>query len=497
MLQSSSKHQHTSDPTNTEMYPWKDISSGTVDGLGGSASSTPSAANPADRRDRLSMWGSTLTTNVGGCCSERITESRTGYSIPFSVYYQVPPAEPPTARIPLVVVRHDSQAGAAFWKHECARISDNATNLVVSAGDVTDLFRPVPGATFCEMRTAGDKHLWSADGHVWYQPLYDLQNTAWYGGSAIGWLQTVSPRDQRQHLSVWGSNNTTAEYSGGGCCSSSYASADINPNQAFAIAFTHRYTDLLVIDVASDKRANAAFWGDQCKQVPEDAASVRMDCGAVTDYFRPVDDVSWCAMLTSYENHEWSPSGEVGSWKRPSYAGSHLGGSTLRWPIDNAGDGDKRLYLNFWGSDTSDGGLCAGSYTSSSTFSKVKFAMTFQVEHSTTTATTTTETETSSTVTSTTTTVAATSTTKTPPPTTLTDNNANEEESRSESGPPASTSSSSTGTIVGVVVSLLFVASVVFGLFMMREKEQARQRQTTFEIPSMTHQCHHLLNMQQ
>ena len=69
----------------------------------------------------------------------------------------------------------------------------------------------------------------------------------------------------------------------------------------------------------------------------------------------------------------------------------------------------------------------------------------------------------------------------TPPPTGSTDDNAAdaEGEGQSEGEPPASTSASSTGTIVGVVLSLLFVVAVVGGLFMMRKKEQSRQRALT------------------
>ena len=60
----------------------------------------------------------------------------------------------------------NTKADNAFWEEKCLHVPHNADYVVVKMGDVFDFFRPVEGATYCEMLTSHDKHEWSATAHV-------------------------------------------------------------------------------------------------------------------------------------------------------------------------------------------------------------------------------------------------------------------------------------------------------------------------------------------
>jgi hypothetical protein len=53
----------------------------------------------------------------------------------------------------------------------------------------------------------------------------------------------------------------------------------------------------------------------------------RLDMGGTRDCFKPVEDASWCDMLTGYNQHQWSQDGI--DWLTPAYHKDtdHLGGS--------------------------------------------------------------------------------------------------------------------------------------------------------------------------
>jgi len=86
-----------------------------------------------------------------------------------------------------------------------------------------------------------------------------------------------------------------------------------------------------LVDVSSTTQANKAFWTNHCSQLPTSATMVRVDMGAVKDYFKPKHGVTLCAMLTSSSKHMWSPDGH--SWETPYYpnGGAHFGGSEGDW----------------------------------------------------------------------------------------------------------------------------------------------------------------------
>eukprot|EP00040_Diaphanoeca_grandis_P014959 m.76035 g.76035 ORF g.76035 m.76035 type:complete len:276 (+) comp24851_c0_seq1:365-1192(+) len=95
-----------------------------------------------------------------------------------------------------------------------------------------------------------------------------------------------------------------------------------------------------------------------CSNIRFDTTMVEVKMGDVHDFFRPIQGVSWCGMLTSENKHEYYNGTD---WIRPNYyAGGHFGGGTL--PKDARTDGDVRPYVSIWGfgdARGATGGCCA------------------------------------------------------------------------------------------------------------------------------------------
>ncbi|CAK0911642.1 unnamed protein product [Prorocentrum cordatum] len=105
-------------------------------------------------------------------------------------------------------------------------------------------------------------------------------------------------------------------------------------------------------------------WSTICKNVPTTAGHVQLNMGDVVDYFRPVAGATFCDMLTSSNQHEWS--NNLTTWYTPGYYSAHFGGSALNWPLDNVA-GDERRFLSFWDDGGGGvGGCCHNSYSDSS-----------------------------------------------------------------------------------------------------------------------------------
>lgn len=103
------------------------------------------------------------------------------------------------------------------------------------------------------------------------------------------------------------------------------------------------------------------FWSSECKNIPNNASSIKVRMGLVTDYFRPSGDNTLCLMLQSSQRHMWSPDGI--SWVIPAYnALDHqFGGSAYSWPQQYI-VGDRRGWLSSWGSSGRNrGGCCHAS----------------------------------------------------------------------------------------------------------------------------------------
>ena len=99
---------------------------------------------------------------------------------------------PNTALTLLADVSSTTHANDAFWLSKCAGVPPTALYVVVEMGSVVDFFRPVEGATWCEMLTSLDKHQWSSTGvdGSWLTPVYYNSTGGINGGSAHWW-----PRD--------------------------------------------------------------------------------------------------------------------------------------------------------------------------------------------------------------------------------------------------------------------------------------------------------------
>jgi len=126
----------------------------------------------------------------------------------------------------LVAVAGSQHAWTDFWSAQCQNIPATADHMKLVMGTVVDYFKPVQGASMCDMLTSTNQHEWSNDQASWTIPSRHGWNDL--GGSTKNWpLQNV-PGDNRGYLSVWGGIANV-----GGCCSYTYGSA-----ASWAKAFT-------------------------------------------------------------------------------------------------------------------------------------------------------------------------------------------------------------------------------------------------------------------
>lgn len=110
---------------------------------------------------------------------------------------------------------------SVYWAEQCKTIPPNALFIVVEMGAVRDHFKPVEGATFCEMLQSNDKHQWSYNGVEWVTPP-PHKNDKNNGGSFDNWPRDKGRAgDNRRYLSFWGIKHDSLT---GGCCSTSTAS---------------------------------------------------------------------------------------------------------------------------------------------------------------------------------------------------------------------------------------------------------------------------------
>ena len=127
------------------------------------------------------------------------------------------PVLPPNTGMTLVAeVAGTTRANDAFWAVQCKKIPSNTLFLVLDMGAVRDFFKPIAGASYCEMLQSNTKHQWRSDGVVWTTPEFCGGSN---GGSAIDWpLKKGRDGDARQYLSFWGTDDDRQT---GGCCSTS------------------------------------------------------------------------------------------------------------------------------------------------------------------------------------------------------------------------------------------------------------------------------------
>jgi hypothetical protein len=257
-----------------------------------------------------------------------------------------------------------------FWGVECKKVPEDALFVVVEMGSTRDYFKPLtvgtPVPTWCDMLRSHRHHRWSRDGISFVQPHYVTFRTS-NGGSESKYLENVdkTPGDERQHVSFWGDETNV-----GGCCSTSYAQDTTGWGNAFTMAYGMQLqppppntllTELAI--VAGTTVTNDVFWKKLCEDIPTTTAFLMLDMGATRDFFKPVQDETWCTMLVSHKKHQWSHNGL--DWRTPGIDNfNNNGGSDNGWPTANV-DGDSRRYLSFWGvnNDALTGGCCSYVYT--------------------------------------------------------------------------------------------------------------------------------------
>jgi hypothetical protein len=90
----------------------------------------------------------------------------------------------------------------------------------------------------------------------------------------------------------------------------------------------------LLAEVPATTRADDLYWTARCSRIPDYALFVRLVMGTVVDYFKPLENASWCKMLTSPDQHQWSASGLADTWVVPEFVldGDKSGGSAQFLP---------------------------------------------------------------------------------------------------------------------------------------------------------------------
>ena len=232
------------------------------------------------------------------------------------------------------------------------------------------------------MLLASNKHEWSNNGKDWKTPAYITPPTTtplymyYRGGSSAGWPAQNVDRDVRKYLSFWGWSTTGSMNNVGGCCTT-LNSETVSWKQAFTVHYANAIPNVIPnaiskVTVQSTDQADAAYWGEKCREVSNHAAYIVIAMGQVADYFRPVNGRSFCDMLQSNKLHEWSPDAGV-TWMKPTPNQAYfLGGSSYEWQqTQNPMYGpqtDYRHYLSRWGGTKGyGGGCCSLRYTEQST----------------------------------------------------------------------------------------------------------------------------------
>jgi hypothetical protein len=132
------------------------------------------------------------------------------------------------------------------------------------------------------------------------------------------------------------------------------------------------------IKVAGTDPMTAAEWAKHCTRIPADARYIKMTMGTAVDYFKPVDDRTYCEMMQSnkYQLHSAYPAGpyDTAAGRQATILPtSTTAGMTHGYggfiAHDRAEDvvvtklpGDSRLMFSMWGHVTKSGGCCVSSH---------------------------------------------------------------------------------------------------------------------------------------
>ena len=111
-------------------------------------------------------WGATkasATTTLPSYVSHVLCSQRAAAPIasPSPDANPAPPIQPQKRVVELVRVAGTTHANISFWREHCSRVPVGALWVVVAMGNVQDFYRPVGNATWCEMLTSNNKHMWN------------------------------------------------------------------------------------------------------------------------------------------------------------------------------------------------------------------------------------------------------------------------------------------------------------------------------------------------
>eukprot|EP00927_Polykrikos_kofoidii_P012647 TRINITY_DN15472_c0_g2_i1.p1 TRINITY_DN15472_c0_g2~~TRINITY_DN15472_c0_g2_i1.p1 ORF type:complete len:561 (-),score=87.19 TRINITY_DN15472_c0_g2_i1:27-1709(-) len=186
----------------------------------------------------LNFWGSSLFP--GGCCSTSQTPGNASASDRW--------AQPVLVRSckrcgRLATIQGKQQTTAVFWRGICDAIPSSASSIRISIGNVVDYFKPRANATFCEMLTSSNMHLWSKDGVRFLEPVYEKSGDL-LGGSIEGWPKKRIWGDARSYLTFWGAQKRLVN---GGCCSASLIAGCASSKKG-SEAFVHCFEQEMKVD---------------------------------------------------------------------------------------------------------------------------------------------------------------------------------------------------------------------------------------------------------
>lgn len=155
---------------------------------------------------------------------ELISSLGRSYTFAYGLGLQPPPPNTFLSANSFVELDGQTTAGTLmYWQSKCTAVPADAAYAMMDMGAVRDYFKPIKGASWCDMftnvgGTAREQTLWSRDGINWVQPAAYHTH---YGGSAEGWpalFPSSVSGDMRNTLSFWGNGR---EATPGGCCSTS------------------------------------------------------------------------------------------------------------------------------------------------------------------------------------------------------------------------------------------------------------------------------------
>jgi hypothetical protein len=348
MLTSKTKHQWSEDGIvwiTPGYYDSSDVHWGATGVNGGSAQDWPHDTLEGDQRAFLTSWGTDYWGNgkTGACCSNSTSESTVDlngeafsfWGHAFTFAYQITGTTTTTATTTTTtpVLTKGEACGCTSYRFGAKPTDEILCWSILTSED---------GSVWCFPPTNG---ICNADGIHSYQ----------YCGAAT----------------------------------------EVQPTGKTKVPPPSNYAIVPLVDADGQINLDDTFWAAECQKIPADAAFVMLDMGGVRDYFRPVDGTTWCQMLATDKQHQWSDDGI--SWSTPTYVDPDFysyfrGGSSPNWPELNV-DGDQRQYLSIWGAESDNatefkGGCCSSTYEELRTFPTANqdgwgqpFAMSFGAPH--------------------------------------------------------------------------------------------------------------------